>query len=138
MLNSTATPLKIAVIGLGYVGLPLAVEFGKEIPVVGFDTSQQRVDELQAGHDRTHETSAEQLAAARLLHCSANPTDLHGCNVFIVTVPTVLRAGNAKMPVEDSNCTRPMLPTPLAAAAGATMHRVMFTVPAGMDCVHVP
>lgn len=94
MLNSTATPLKIAVIGLGYVGLPLAVEFGKEIPVVGFDTSQQRVDELQAGHDRTHETSAEQLAAARLLHCSANPTDLHGCNVFIVTVPTPVDTAN--------------------------------------------
>lgn len=94
MLNHTATPLKIAIIGLGYVGLPLAVAFGQELPVVGFDTWQQRVDELNAGHDRTHETSAEQLAAAQLLQYSANPADLHDCNVFIVTVPTPVDSAN--------------------------------------------
>ena len=94
MLNSNAAPLKIAIIGLGYVGLPLAVAFGKDLPVVGFDTSQKRVDELNAGHDRTHETSAEQLAAARLLHYSTNPAVLHDCNVFIVTVPTPVDGAN--------------------------------------------
>lgn len=95
MLNPTTTaPLKIAVIGLGYVGLPLAVEFGKELQVVGFDTLQQRVDELNAGHDRTHETSTEQLAAARQLQYSTDPQDLHDCNVFIVTVPTPVDSAN--------------------------------------------
>jgi hypothetical protein len=58
--------------------------------------------------------------------------------MFIVTVPTVLRAGNAKMPAVACNCTRPTEPTPLAAAAGATMHWVMLTVPAGMLCVQAP
>ena len=95
MLNPTTAPLKIAIVGLGYVGLPLAVEFGKEFPVVGFDTLQQRVDELNAKYDRTHETSVEQLEAARQLKYSANPEDLHDCNVFIVTVPT---------PVDTANC----------------------------------
>ncbi|QNP60952.1 nucleotide sugar dehydrogenase [Paenacidovorax monticola] len=94
MLDLTATPLKIAIVGLGYVGLPLAVEFGKELPVLGFDTLQQRIDELNAGHDRTHETSAQQLAAARQLRYSANPGDLSDCNVFIVTVPTPVDAAN--------------------------------------------
>lgn len=112
MLNHIATPLKIAIIGLGYVGLPLAAEFGKDLPVVGFDTSQERVDELNAGHDRTHETSAEQLATARLLQYSANPADLHGCNVFIVTVPT---------PVDDAN--RPDLS--MVILASQTVGRAM-------------
>ena len=58
--------------------------------------------------------------------------------MFIVTVPTVLRAGNSNMPVLAFNCTRPTDPAPLAAAAGATMHWVMLTVPAGMLCVQVP
>ena len=58
---------KIAIIGLGYVGLPLAVAFGKMFSVIGFDTLPQRIAELQAGHDRTHETSAEQLRNATQL-----------------------------------------------------------------------
>ena len=94
MLNQTTAPLKIAIIGLGYVGLPLAVEFGKEFPVVGFDTLHERVDELNAGHDRTHETSADQREAAKQLQYSANSEDLRDCNVFIVTVPTPVDAAN--------------------------------------------
>jgi UDP-N-acetyl-D-galactosamine dehydrogenase len=59
--------LRIAVIGLGYVGLPLAVEFGKKFPIVGFDIDEKRIKELKAGRDHTHEASAEELASARLL-----------------------------------------------------------------------
>lgn len=90
----SSEPLKIAIIGLGYVGLPLAVEFGKVAPVVGYDIRKQRVEELQSGHDRTHETSMEQLQAATLLKYSNNPADLQDCNVFIVTVPTPVDTAN--------------------------------------------
>jgi len=87
-------PLKIAVIGLGYVGLPLAVEFGKQLPVVGYDILQQRINELQSGHDRTHETSEEQLRSATFLRYSSNPKDLQDCTVFIITVPTPVDSAN--------------------------------------------
>ncbi|KAB0652774.1 Vi polysaccharide biosynthesis UDP-N-acetylglucosamine C-6 dehydrogenase TviB [Acinetobacter bohemicus] len=80
--------LKIAVIGLGYVGLPLAVEFGKKVPVVGFDIHQKRIDELKSGQDHTLELSKEELAQASQLSYSANLEDLKNCNFFIVTVPT--------------------------------------------------
>lgn len=80
--------LKIAVIGLGYVGLPLAVEFGKKVPVVGFDIYQKRIDELKSGQDHTLEVSLEELAQATQLSYSANLEDLKSCNFFIVTVPT--------------------------------------------------
>src|SRR5690606_14745875 len=80
--------LKIAVIGLGYVGLPLAVEFGKKVPVVGFDIYQKRIDELKSGQDRTLEVSPEELAHSAHLTYSANLEDLKDCNFFIVTVPT--------------------------------------------------
>lgn len=80
--------LKIAVIGLGYVGLPLAVEFGKKVPVVGFDINQKRIDELNSGQDHTLEVSAEELAQAQYLSYSANLEELKDCNFFIVTVPT--------------------------------------------------
>ena len=80
--------LKIAIIGLGYVGLPLAVEFGKKVPVVGFDIHQKRIDELKSGQDHTLEVSKEELAQANQLHYSANLEDLKDCNFFIVTVPT--------------------------------------------------
>ncbi|MFZ3125008.1 MAG: Vi polysaccharide biosynthesis UDP-N-acetylglucosamine C-6 dehydrogenase TviB, partial [Acidovorax sp.] len=94
MLNPTKAPLKIAIIGLGYVGLPLAVEFGKELPVVGFDTQQQRIAELKSGYDRTHETSVEQLESASQLKYSTDAADLQDCNVFIVTVPTPVDSAN--------------------------------------------
>lgn len=80
--------LKIAIIGLGYVGLPLAVEFGKKVPVVGFDIHHKRIDELQAGQDHTLEVSPEELQQATQLKFSAVLDDLKSCNFFIVTVPT--------------------------------------------------
>ena len=80
--------IRIAVIGLGYVGLPLAASFGRRHPVVGFDIDAQRVDELRRFHDRTLETSEDELRAASELSFSCDAKDLEGCNVFIVTVPT--------------------------------------------------
>lgn len=80
--------INIGVIGLGYVGLPLAVEFGKKFPVVGFDIHQQRVNELKAGHDRTLETSDEDLKLAKLLKYTTDLEEVRPCNYFIVTVPT--------------------------------------------------
>ena len=80
--------LKVAIIGLGYVGLPLAVEFGKKRSVVGFDINTKRIAELQAGHDHTLETEFEELQAAEFLRFTTQPEDLCGCNCFIVTVPT--------------------------------------------------
>ena len=80
--------IKLAVIGLGYVGLPLAVEFGKQRSVVGFDINQERIDQLKAGHDLTLETEAEEIQAAKQLRFSTTLEDLRNCNVYIVTVPT--------------------------------------------------
>ena len=80
--------LKIAIIGLGYVGLPLAVEFGKKVPVVGFDIHQKRIDELQSGQDHTLEVSSEELKQATHLSYTTNLEQLADCNFFIVTVPT--------------------------------------------------
>jgi UDP-N-acetyl-D-galactosamine dehydrogenase len=80
--------LKIAVVGLGYVGLPLAVEFGRIRPVVGFDINAQRIAELRAGDDVTLETSREELAAARSLDFTTDMAAMSGCNCFIITVPT--------------------------------------------------
>ena len=80
--------IKLAVIGLGYVGLPLAVEFGKKRSVVGFDINQSRINELQYGHDATLEVSDEELSATFHLSFSSNSSDLNTCNVYIVTVPT--------------------------------------------------
>ncbi|MGH8075874.1 MAG: nucleotide sugar dehydrogenase [Lysobacter sp.] len=79
---------RIAVIGLGYVGLPLAAAFGKHFPTVGFDINTERVAELKRHHDQTLEMSADELRAAHLLEFSSDPAALKGCNVFIVTVPT--------------------------------------------------
>lgn len=80
--------LRIAVIGLGYVGLPLAVEFGKKLPVVGFDIHQKRIDELKSGQDHTLEVSPEELKTASYLTYSADLEDLKSANFYIVTVPT--------------------------------------------------
>lgn len=78
----------IGVVGLGYVGLPLAVEFGKKRKVVGFDVNQSRIDELLEGFDATLEVSREELARAHLLSFSAEIEQLRSCEIFIVTVPT--------------------------------------------------
>lgn len=103
---------KIAIIGLGYVGLPLALEFGRRRPTLGFDVKVERIAELQRGHDRTLEADANELAAATYLHYSSNPEDLRDCSIFVVTVPT---------PIDDAN--RPDL-SPLVRASemiGAVM-----------------
>ena len=102
----------IAVIGMGYVGLPLAAEFGKTRPVIGFDIHKGRIAELQAGRDRTLEVGALELAGAKHLSYSSDPDDLRRCKVFIVTVPT---------PVDGAN--RPDL-APLAKAS-ETVGKVM-------------
>ncbi|WP_026345423.1 Vi polysaccharide biosynthesis UDP-N-acetylglucosamine C-6 dehydrogenase TviB [Novispirillum itersonii] len=105
---------KIAIIGLGYVGLPLAVEFGKRRTVIGFDINQGRIAELRAGRDSTLEVPEEELAEARHLVYSADKADLADCDIFIVTVPT---------PIDKAN--RPDL-TPLVKASetvGSVMKR---------------
>lgn len=80
--------IKLAIIGLGYVGLPLAVAFGKKRPVVGFDINASRIIELKAGRDHTLETEPEELHSAKFLSFTDQPEELRACNVFIVTVPT--------------------------------------------------
>lgn len=103
---------KLAVIGLGYVGLPLAVEFGKHRPVVGFDISTDRIKALQKGHDATRELDAAELADAKHLIFSSTIEDLANANIYIVTVPT---------PID--NHKRPDL-TPLIRAS-ETLGRVL-------------
>ena len=102
-MNFSASHL--AIIGLGYVGLPLAVEFGKHRPTLGFDINPLRIAELRDGQDHTLECSAEQLQAAHHLRFSHQAADLKDCRLFIVTVPT---------PVDQAN--RPDL-TPLIKAS---------------------
>ncbi|MGB6242848.1 MAG: Vi polysaccharide biosynthesis UDP-N-acetylglucosamine C-6 dehydrogenase TviB [Castellaniella sp.] len=80
--------VRLAVVGLGYVGLPLAVEFGKQRDVLGFDINAKRIDELRAGRDHTLEVSGPELAEARHLRYSSDPAELASANVYIVTVPT--------------------------------------------------
>ncbi|MCK9504256.1 MAG: Vi polysaccharide biosynthesis UDP-N-acetylglucosamine C-6 dehydrogenase TviB [Porticoccaceae bacterium] len=79
---------RIAVIGLGYVGLPLAVEFGKQYDTVGFDINAARIDELRAGRDSTREVEPQLLAEATRLSFASQLGDIAACNVYIVTVPT--------------------------------------------------
>jgi UDP-N-acetyl-D-galactosamine dehydrogenase len=83
---------RIGIIGLGYVGLPLAVEFGKHFDTLGFDINPQRIAELTSGQDRTHEVSAGELAEAKRLRFSVETAALADRNVFIVTVPTPVDA----------------------------------------------
>ncbi|WP_027730699.1 Vi polysaccharide biosynthesis UDP-N-acetylglucosamine C-6 dehydrogenase TviB [Variovorax paradoxus] len=111
---------KIAVIGLGYVGLPLAVEFGKKRDVVGFDINPKRIAELRVGRDHTLETTPEELKAASRLAFSSDLADLRDCEIFIVTVPT---------PIDNAN--RPDL-TPLIKAS-ETVGKVM---PAGAIVIY--
>lgn len=80
--------IHIGVIGLGYVGLPLAVEFGRKINTLGFDINQHRIEELRNGNDRTLETDSDELASAKQLSFTSNLDDMRDCNFFIVTVPT--------------------------------------------------
>ncbi len=89
-------PVKIGVIGLGYVGLPLAVEFGRKYPTVGFDLNKKRIAELRSGLDVTREVDGDELAQATMLECSSEPDLLADCTFFIVTVPTPI--DSAKRP----------------------------------------
>ncbi len=84
----TLKDAKIAVIGLGYVGLPLAVEFGKQFPTVGFDVNASRINELRDGVDVTREVTAAEMAAADQVSFTAELDDIRDCNVYVVTVPT--------------------------------------------------
>lgn len=85
---------KIAVIGLGYVGLPLAVEFGKQIPVVGYDLNNSRIDELKDGNDITQEVEKKELESSINLTFTNALSDISECNIFIVTVPTPIDSNN--------------------------------------------
>ena len=91
-MTLTAPDTPLAIIGLGYVGLPLAVEFGRHRPVIGFDIKPERIAELQAGHDSTRETTPAELAAAVHLTVTRDPEALRPCSIFIVTVPTPVDA----------------------------------------------
>ncbi len=89
---SAAESPRFAVIGLGYVGLPLAVAFGRHWPTLGFDIDPDRIAELRDGRDHTLETEADELASAQLLQYGSEPDLLDACNVYIVTVPTPIDA----------------------------------------------
>ena len=84
----TLDQARIGVVGLGYVGLPLAVEFGKSLPTIGFDIKADRIEALHAGHDNTLEVTPQELSQASHLQYSSHLDDLKDCNVYIVTVPT--------------------------------------------------
>jgi UDP-N-acetyl-D-galactosamine dehydrogenase len=108
------TTPRIAVVGLGYVGLPLAIEFGKQLPTIGFDIDPRRIEELSRAHDRHGESNADEIRAATKLSLTTDPSRLADANVHIVTVPT---------PVDNAN--RPDL-SPLEAASrtiGAVLKR---------------
>jgi UDP-N-acetyl-D-galactosamine dehydrogenase len=85
---------KIAVIGLGYVGLPVAISFGRRLPTIGFDIRQRRIDELKKGQDETMEVTSEQLASAKQLEMTADPSKLSDCTFYIVAVPTPIDENN--------------------------------------------
>ncbi|HHC6703330.1 TPA: nucleotide sugar dehydrogenase [Vibrio parahaemolyticus] len=87
-MNFSLENARVGIIGLGYVGLPLAVEFGKKAPTIGFDINQARIDELSAGRDSTLECSDNELAEAKYLSYTSSLQELKECNVYIVTVPT--------------------------------------------------
>lgn len=79
---------RLGIVGLGYVGLPLAVEFGKQFDTLGFDINAERIEELRRGHDRTRELTADEIVAATRLRYGTDASALRDCNTFVVTVPT--------------------------------------------------
>ena len=120
----TCNDAPIAVIGLGYVGLPLAVEFGKQRKVVGFDINAARIAELRAGEDNTLEVDAVELGQAKYLTFTDDLTDLADCSIFILTVPT---------PIDEHK--RPDL-TPLLKASeiiGKVLKRGDIVIGAGVQ-----
>lgn len=105
--QKTSDQDKICIIGLGYVGLPLAVEFAKIRPVIGFDINPARIEELKAGQDRTGEASADELAGAAHLSLTADPKDIAEARIFIVTVPTPIDSTRRPdlLPLIAASCT---------------------------------
>ena len=103
----TVDNVNIAVIGLGYVGLPLAIEFGKRLPTLGFDVNETRIAELQRGQDSTLEVEADDFTAAGLIRFTSASVDLAEANVYIVTVPTPIdqhkRPGPERTPCGEQN-----------------------------------
>jgi len=87
-MNLSLESITIGIVGLGYVGLPLAVEFGRKYPTIGYDLNEKRIDELNRGIDTTREVEAQELSKAELLSFALSSSDLAECNIFIVTVPT--------------------------------------------------
>ena len=85
---------KIAIIGLGYVGIPLAVEFGKLTKTIGFDIDKSRINELKSGYDRTLEMSNDDLLSSKKLEYTTNINDIKNCNIYIITVPTPINNKN--------------------------------------------
>ncbi|WP_345864854.1 Vi polysaccharide biosynthesis UDP-N-acetylglucosamine C-6 dehydrogenase TviB [Shewanella algae] len=94
-MNNSLENLSIGIIGLGYVGLPLAVEFGKQYNTIGFDINEPRVKELSSGNDSTLECTSVELSEAHLLKYTCNLEDIKDCNFYIVTVPTPIDSSNA-------------------------------------------
>jgi UDP-N-acetyl-D-galactosamine dehydrogenase len=101
---------KIAVIGLGYVGLPVALSFAKKLPTVGFDIRQKRIDELKRGHDETAEVTTGDLTGSKI-ELTADPNRLKDCTFFIVAVPT---------PIDNNN--RPDLGPMISASRTVAPH----------------
>lgn len=93
-MDKSLERLKIGIIGLGYVGLPLAVEFGKKYPTIGFDINEARVFELRSGRDSTLECTSEELLSAERLTYTSELSDIEQCNFYIVTVPTPITEDN--------------------------------------------
>ena len=106
-MSPEAGELRIGVVGLGYVGLPLAVEFGRRYPTVGFDVKGSRIAELTSGKDATLEVDEDDLAAAEQLTLSSSVADLADCNFYIVTVPTPIGSGNRPLltPLRNASMT---------------------------------
>ncbi len=99
--------IRIGIVGLGYVGLPLAVEFGRKYPTVGFDVKASRIDELKGGKDSTLEVPEDELADSEYLEFTADAADLADCNFYIVTVPTPIGDGNRPLltPLRNASMT---------------------------------
>jgi UDP-N-acetyl-D-glucosamine/UDP-N-acetyl-D-galactosamine dehydrogenase len=106
-LNFRLNQVRIGIIGLGYVGLPLAVEFGKHYQTIGYDISRRRIDELRLGRDSSLEVEPDELRAIQGLSYTDRAEDLAGCNVFVVTVPTPIDAHKAPdlRPLESASRT---------------------------------
>ena len=98
---------KIAIIGLGYVGLPLAIEFGKVFETIGFDTNKSRIEELIMGKDSTLEVTPHELKEPKMLSYTSESKDIESCNIFIITVPTPIDEYNKPdlLPLENASKT---------------------------------